>query len=113
MRTRNDTVTHIERLYTIQDRGSLWRFLFAHPHLTDVLLEARTYLERHFGPSPRVLLQVTTDPETPGWEHLFASVRTALPLDDALDRLDELLEDWFQVQPSHIDKLFTFSVDCL
>jgi hypothetical protein len=110
---RLENATKIESLFALQDEGQIWRFLFAYPQLASVLLEAHSYLLRHFGSGSRAELRVVTDPEVPDWDQLFVSIKTSLSLDDALVRLDGLLDDWFQTQPSTLDELLAFTVDCI
>jgi hypothetical protein len=103
--------SRLEELYVISDQGALWRFLFEHSQLAQVLVEAYAYLQRHFGPNPQVILETVRDPEVPQYAYLFASVQTNLALNEALARLDIFLDEWFRDQPSHIDRFLTFTAD--
>lgn len=96
--------------YFFRNVVAVQRFLRAHPQLTRVLLEARTYLQKHF-PDPQVVLEVVPDPEAEGWNQLFAYILTRLPVDEAQAQLDKLDEEWFLDQPEQVDNLFNFSLE--
>jgi len=97
--------------YSFRDMPPVRRFLRAHPQLIDVLLEAHTYLEKHFGPGPLVTLEVVSDPEAVDWDQLFAYILTSLPVDEAQARLDRLDEEWFLGQLDRIGDLFNFNLE--
>jgi hypothetical protein len=79
--------------------------------LIDVLLEAHAYLQKHFGPDPKVALQVVSDPEAKGGDQLFAYILTPLSVDKALTRLDRIDEEWFLDQLDRTDGLFNFNLE--
>lgn len=97
--------------YSFRDMLPVRRFLRARPQLIDVLLEAHTYLEKHFGPGPLVTLEVVSDPEATDWDQLFAYILTSLPVDEAQARLDRLDEEWFLGQLDRIGDLFNFNLE--
>ena len=97
--------------YSFRDMPPVRRFLCAHPQLIDVLLEAHTYLEKHFGPGPLVTLEVVSDPEAADWDQLFAYILTSLPVDEAQARLDRLDEEWFLGQLDRTGDLFNFNLE--
>jgi hypothetical protein len=93
----------LEEVYALRDAAAVRHFLrlrsgqvlHACPQLVEVLVEARVYLQRCFGPDPQVALEVVSDPEAESVDELFAYIVTSLPVDEALARLDRLDEDWF------------------
>ncbi len=97
--------------YSFRDALAVRRFLRAHPQLTEVLLEAHAYLEKHFGPDPQVALGVVSDPEAVGWDQLFAYILTPLSVDEAQARLDRLDEEWFLDQLDQVGDLFNFNLE--
>ena len=68
-------------------------FLRRHPDLAPLLQELRQEVDKIFDAWTPVELEVVTDPEE-GDSALFARIRTDVPLDDALQRLDALLDGW-------------------
>ena len=107
-RTRLDD---LEELYSLRDAATVWPFLLAHSQLVEVLLEAYPYLEEHFGPDPKVTLEVVNDPEAVTRKQLFAYIVTSLPPAKALARLDKLDEEWFLDQLDRVDGLLNFNLE--
>ncbi len=85
--------------------------MHAYPQLVEVLLEAHVYLQKYFGPDPRVTLEVVSDPEVEGMDELFAYIVTTLSVDEALARLDRLDEEWFLDQIDRVDGRFNFNLE--
>jgi hypothetical protein len=91
----------IEQLYTLTHRDLVLRFLNEHVSLVPLLIEAYGQIEVHFPPS-RLFLDVVTDPEVAGdeagerdSEELILSIATQLDVQEALDRLAQLDNDWW------------------
>ena len=102
---------HLEGIYSLRHAAAVRRFLHACPQLVEVLLEARVYLQKYFGPDPQVTLEVVSDPEVEGVEELFAYILTSLPVDEALARLDKLDEEWFLDQLDRVSGRFNFNLE--
>ncbi len=109
--TRSQRLRRLEEIYFLRDAAAVKRFLHARPQLAEVLLEARVHLQKYFGPDPQVALEVASDPETEGLEELFAYIRTPLPVDEALARLNRLDEEWFLDQLDRVDGQFNFNLE--
>ena len=62
-------------------------------------------------PEARVELRVIREPERPDWSQLIAAARTSLSVDQALDLLEKLDEDWFPKQPNWVDDLFILDIE--
>jgi len=103
----------LEEIYSLRDAATVRRFLHACPQLVEVLLEARVYLQKHFGPDPQVMLEVVSDPEAESRDELFAYILTSLPVDEALARLDRLDEEWFLDQLDRINGQLNFNLEFL
>jgi len=101
----------LEEIYSFRDAEAVRRFLHAYPQLVEVLLEAHVYLQKYFGPDPRVTLEVVSDPEVEGMDELFAYIVTTLSVDEALARLDRLDEEWFLDQIDRVDGRFNFNLE--
>jgi hypothetical protein len=79
--------------------------------LIDLLLEAPPHVERYFGLNPQVVLEVVADLEASDSEELFANICTSLPVEEALERLDQLDEGWFLAQLERTAGRFNFNLE--
>jgi predicted HTH domain antitoxin len=105
-----DADEELEKRYVFRD-AQVRRFLQAHPHLTGFLLEAFPYLQKHFGPSPRVELEVIRDPEIGPTGELIAYILAPLPVDEAQTRLDRLDDEWLLDELDRVDGLLSFNLE--
>jgi len=101
----------LREIYAFRNPDQVRSFLVTHPDLVEVLFEARSYLEALFGSDLEVILEVVTDPDAEGLKQLFAYIHTSLPIDDALERLDRLDEEWFLDQLDRVDGLCNFNLE--
>jgi hypothetical protein len=85
----------LSQFYTFRGAQEVSGFLHAHPFLAPLLLEAYNKIAKHYGPSPQVVLEVVTDPEATDDRELFVFIRTNLPPDEALSKLDQLDKEWW------------------
>lgn len=83
-------------------------YLAENQDLVDVLRRAIPYLKLYF-PGSRVSLKLWDDVES-GRKHLFACVLTSLPVEDALDRLEEMDQKWFVFEDASVRERMTFDV---
>lgn len=81
-------------LYTLAD-AEVDAYLQKRPFLLPVLVELHGQVQKYFGPNTQIVLEVVTDPEGDGERELFAIVQSALPPDEADDRLDRLDHEWW------------------
>jgi len=109
--TESARLRQLEGLYLLRGSVAVRHFLRANPQLVSILLEAHFHLQEHFGPNLQVALEVVSDPEATGQEQLFAYIRTSLPVDEALARLDRLDEGWFLGQLDQVDGLLNFNLE--
>jgi len=93
--TIEPAIQPLEQLYTFRRPEEVIEFLQAHPFLVPLLEEARSQIARYFGLSPKVILEVVTDPEAENDRELFALVQTTLAADEALCCLDRLDQEWW------------------
>jgi hypothetical protein len=108
--TRQRYITQIEERFALDNRGAVWQFLYTHPDLAPILIQAHDLAQAH-APGTQLSLRVIQEPEEPGWSQLLAAVRTSLPTDQALALLGRLADEWFQTQPNWVDDLFAFDVE--
>lgn len=101
----------IAEFYDVADPPAVEGFLRTHPVVAEVLLEARGYLSSIFGPAPQTCLELVTDPEDDGEPELFAYIRTALGVEEALARLRQFDEEWFLDHVHRVAGQLEFSVE--
>jgi hypothetical protein len=85
----------LEQLYIFRRPEEVSEFLEAHPFLVPLLEEVHEKIAQYFGPTSEVVLEVVTDPEAVDDRELFAFIRTSLPPDEALGKLDRLDQEWW------------------
>ena len=81
--------------YESSDWQNVDNFLLKTPFLEGLLLEAQPKIERHFGKSVRISLNLVDEPEAPGQTELFGFVHTALEPERALRLLDNFDREWW------------------
>ncbi len=101
----------LDRLFTVRNPSAVRRFIQAHPDLVDIVVEAHSQVQKHFGPGTRIALEVVRDPDAQDAEQLFAYIQTALPVDEALKRLDQLDEEWFLDQVDLVQDDFNLNLE--
>jgi hypothetical protein len=85
----------VGKLFTFRNPQEVSEFLHAHPFLVPLLVEAHDRIAHYFEPSPEVVLEVITDPEAEDDHELFVFIRTALPPDEAIRKLDWFDQEWW------------------
>lgn len=76
-------------------RDEVMSFLKAYPFLVPLLEEAYGKIAEYFETFSSVVLEVITEPEAENDRELFAFIRTGLPVDEALARLERFDEEWW------------------
>jgi len=123
-----DSRTNIQQIITLQqqrDFESLWKqiarwyvvdnvegvqlFIRQHPLVAKTLIDAIEQLPKYFGATIHVALELVIDTEEDD-EQLFAYIHAALPVEDALNRLERLDEEWFLSWISQLNGSFNFNL---
>jgi hypothetical protein len=82
--------------YILRHPDDVVEFLSRHSTLLELLEEAPRQVQRHFGDGmSRLVLEAVKDHEAEDDEELILFIQTALPIDQALQRLDRLDEEWW------------------
>jgi hypothetical protein len=77
-------------------RGDVQSMTDGNPHLVPLLLEAREQVDRVFGSSAPIVLEVVENPEAADSSpELFAFIQTPLPVPAAREKLEQLDEEWW------------------
>lgn len=90
----NSLFQKIEDCYHFKSKSRVKEFIEEHSYLTHILIESYELIIRFFGSGCYLELAVTTDPEE-GFKELFVYIKTALPVDEALQKLDNFDDQWF------------------
>jgi hypothetical protein len=103
----------LEQFYTFRRPEEVMEFMRAHPFLVPLLEEVRGQIAQYFGLTPEVILEVVTDPEAENDLDLFAFIRTSLPPDEALSKLDRLDQEWWLDRVDHAEGKLCIDVEFL
>jgi hypothetical protein len=82
--------------YTLRHPDGVVEFLSRHSSLLELLEEAPRQILRHFGDGmSSLVLEAVKDPEAEDDEELILFIQTALPVDQALQKLDRVDDMWW------------------
>jgi hypothetical protein len=98
---------------TPAERTTLKAFLQRHPVVHQLLMEAEAPLRAAFGADVTLTLTVETDPESPGWDYLVASIQTPWPVEQAQACLAAFDATWWLAQTPRAQDAFVFDLACL
>jgi len=87
-------LTLLNRIYTFRKPSEVSDFLSDNVYLVPLLVEAYGKIREYF-PSAKLILEVVADPEADKEKELVIFIRTNLPPDEALDRLELLDRNWW------------------
>lgn len=88
-------VKGVATLYTFKDYVPVANFLRENTFLLDLLIEAWGKIREYFGRDVSVALEVFADPEAKDSRQLVALIRTNLPLQEEVDLLETLYDEWW------------------
>lgn len=107
--TNYQLLSRLGRIYNLSNSSRLLRFFDENRALIPVVIEAHEELKKRF-PSEEFTLEVVSDSEVDDCDELFAYILTSLPVEDALQRLNDLDEEWFLNQLDRTNGLFNFNL---
>lgn len=98
--------------YELRNAADFAEYIASHPQLTGFLQASHRELRQLFGPEFRFVLEVVRDPETSAPNaYLFVNIRTAMPMDEAMARLDQFDENWYLDQVNSFGDLVNFNLE--
>jgi hypothetical protein len=80
--------------YTLKTAADVYDFIGNNPYLLPLLMEAYHRIRNYF-PSEILFLEVVTDPDEIGDKQLVIYICTDLSPQDAIDKLDQLDDNWW------------------
>ena len=110
--TVEQPLEHLERLFELDEPEEIRSFLLMRPHLVDLLLEAKEPIDRFFGMTATVKLEVLFDPESssPESDMLFGIIHSSLDLDAAKHALQAFTEQWWLDELPRADGALGFDI---
>lgn len=103
----------IENIYMMRLPEEIKAWLFLHPSIADVLIEAHSHIIDSFGDTAQIRIQIVKDPEASDFEELIAYIITGLPVPRALESLDQFDNQWFLDQVDRLDGNFNFCLEII
>jgi hypothetical protein len=99
-----------EATLRVRKDNSVDQFLSLNPELVAALPEALKQIQHHYGRKADVELRVVIDPEVIGLEKLYAYIITPMELNEAIDHLEQIDDQWYLNQSAEIRRLFNFNL---
>jgi hypothetical protein len=98
--------------YELRNAVDFAVYIARHPQLTDFLQASHQELRRLFGPEPKFVLEIVRDPEASApSDFLFVNIRTSMPVDEAMARLDQFDDGWYLDQLDGFGELVNFNLE--
>jgi hypothetical protein len=101
----------IQDKYMIHLAEDVKAFLYNHPGVANVIIEAHPHLLDAFGKFIRVKMQMVKDPEIDNFEQLIAYIITDMSVEQALASLNQFDYQWYLNQLGRLDGNFSFNLD--
>lgn len=91
----NVATSNLPSGFEYRNERAVLSFLRINPFLNSILRDAPTHIAECFGSDSSVALAVFSDPDEPTADQLFLHIRARMSVDEALDRLDRLYDEWW------------------
>ena len=105
-------VPGLENGYELRNFAAVAAYVAEHPQLTGFLLDSYGQLRKYFDATASYALEVVSDPEiSPSSDFLFVNIRTSMPVDEAMERLDQFDEAWYLDQVNSFGELVNFNLE--
>jgi hypothetical protein len=108
---RFNDISELSSLYEFRDDQAVESFLEENAFLGSLLFLTHKRAREYFGPGVRLAVKVIKDPEVGEDRRLFVLIPTEMHPDEALDRLDELYDDWWLDVLSKADHKMSIDVE--
>jgi len=89
------SIQTLEQLYILKNPDVVLAYLETEPFLVPLLIEVRQQIRRYFADSSAVLEVFDYQDDTIAERQLHLSIMTQLPVDEALDRLNQFDTNWW------------------
>jgi hypothetical protein len=90
----NHDMVLLNNKYTLKTAADVYDFVGSNPHLLPWLMETYHQIRNYF-PSEILFLEVVTDPDEIGDKQLVIYICTDLSPQEAIDKLDQLDDNWW------------------
>ncbi|PLS84759.1 MAG: hypothetical protein CYG60_16210 [Actinobacteria bacterium] len=88
-------IARLHEQYEFRDDVKVESYIEQYPSLSNLLTDAHDKIRKYFGSDAHAVLEMVKGRETDDDERLFVYIQTELSSDEALDRLDDLYEQWW------------------
>ncbi len=105
-------IESLENIYQINEHEEVLSFIRANPFLVPLLQEAPDYIQKYF-PQTILSLQLVTDPEIPNDTRLWLNIGTKLDVDEAMNKEEELDQDWWWGNMERAENKFQLDLEFL
>jgi hypothetical protein len=103
------SIQELSENYIFCDIINITDYLFKNNQLVDIIFQASKYIWRFFGRDVTLFLEVSKDPEE-DYDRLFIVIGSNLPIDESLDFLEKLENDWWFGLDCDIRKLLGIDI---
>ena len=98
--------------YELRNSAEVDAYGAKHPQLTGFLFDSYKQLRTYFDAAASFALEVVRDPEiSPPSDFLFVNIRTSMPVDEAMERLEQFDEAWYLDQADAFGELVNFNLE--
>ena len=109
--TGEEIVARVARRYTFVGSERVEVFLMQSPDIARTLLAAAPAIEEIFGPETGLTLQVLVDQDGENDVSLFARIRAAKPVRDAIALRKRFYREWWMKQTQALESALNFEVE--
>lgn len=103
-------VSHLLSLFELSSTASLAALEMFDPSYIDWLLQSHAALTAHFGAEAKFVLDAIDDPDIAGNTQLAVYIKTRIPVDEAMRRLEQFDNDWFFDQIDFVGNKIFFNL---
>ena len=100
----------LKDIYTFRHYNIVQEYLNSNQLLYSILIEAANKIECFF-PKSSLFLEVISNPEEESDTHLVIFIKTNVPPTEAVEKLDQLDEEWFLNLPADIMKQLSINLE--
>lgn len=105
------SIQTLEQLYILKNPDVVLAYLETEPFLVPLLIEVRQQIRRYFADSSAVLEVFDYQDDTIAERQLYLSIMTQLPVDEALDRLNQFDTNWWLDKARRTQRKVSIDVD--
>lgn len=90
----DDELELLSNYYEYREKEEIIYFLMRNFSILKLIREAPLQIQKHFGPYVNLAIEIVSDAEVENFKTLFIYIKTKLDIEEALERLDKIDEEW-------------------